>query len=118
MKQWLTFVGRCFRIRRVLKKNNLPVYFWRWTKEYPAGEPLRLALEGSGPLFVKFGQLLSTRKDLLPPDVANALAKLQDQVPPFCGKIAKATIEKSLGGPIEQYFSTFDETPLASASIA
>jgi ubiquinone biosynthesis protein len=75
-------------------------------------------LEDLGPIFVKFGQALSTRRDLLSDDVADELAKLQDQVPPFSGDQAKKTIEASLGGPIEEFFSHFDETPLASASIA
>jgi ubiquinone biosynthesis protein len=110
---------RCFRIQWVLKKNNIPFSRRQWEKkEYPQGKPLRLALETLGPLFVKFGQLLSTRKDLLPEDMAVELAKLQDQVPPFCSKIARNLIEKSLGAPIENIFAHFDEIPLASASVA
>ncbi len=82
------------------------------------GERLRLALEKLGPIFVKFGQLLSTRRDLVPPDVADELALLQDQVPPFDGAQARTIIERSLGKPIDAVFSTFDTNPVASASIA
>ncbi|HEV7714166.1 MAG TPA: ubiquinone biosynthesis regulatory protein kinase UbiB [Steroidobacteraceae bacterium] len=79
---------------------------------------LRLALEELGPIFVKFGQAVSTRRDLLPDDIADELAKLQDRVPPFPGSIARATVERAYGKPIAQVFSAFDETPLAAASIA
>lgn len=99
----------------------LIIFFpWRWfnAHEAPRGESIRLALEELGPIFVKFGQLLSIRGDLLPDDIAAELAKLQDKVPPFDGKIAKNMIEKSLGQPIEVLFSDFTITPLASASIA
>jgi ubiquinone biosynthesis protein len=82
------------------------------------GARLRLALEKLGPIFVKFGQLLSTRRDLVPPDVADELALLQDQVPPFDGSQARSIIERSLGKPIEAVFSAFDADPVASASIA
>lgn len=82
------------------------------------GERLTRALEELGPIFVKFGQVLSTRRDLLPADVADALEKLQDKVAPFPGREARALIEKELGGPIESFYADFDETPLASASIA
>ncbi|MFR9721411.1 ubiquinone biosynthesis regulatory protein kinase UbiB [Aeromonas diversa] len=82
------------------------------------GERIRLAFEALGPIFIKFGQMLSTRRDLLPPDIAEELALLQDRVPPFCGQAARRQIEASLGAPIEQLFDDFDETPLASASIA
>src|SRR3569833_1737289 len=77
-----------------------------------------MALIELGPIFVKFGQILSTRRDLLPSDVAEELALLQDQVPPFPGSIARAAVEKSLGAPIGQLYRSFDETALASASIA
>ena len=96
-------------------------YFNPWSfpkKEIARGESLRLMIEKLGPIFVKFGQLLSTRRDLLPDDIAEELAKLQDQVPPFPGHIAKAIIEKTYGKPLAEYFIDFDETPLASASIA
>ncbi len=82
------------------------------------GESIRLALESLGPIFVKFGQILSTRHDLLPEDIVNELAKLQDQVPPFSNQKAITIIEKALGAPIQKLFIEFDEKPLASASIA
>ena len=81
-------------------------------------ERLRLALEELGPIFVKFGQAVSTRRDLLPPDIADELAKLQDRVPPFDGAVARQLIEASYGRPLAQVFASFDETPLAAASIA
>ncbi|HEX6834472.1 MAG TPA: ubiquinone biosynthesis regulatory protein kinase UbiB, partial [Rudaea sp.] len=84
----------------------------------PRGARLRLALIELGPIFVKFGQILSTRRDLLPPDVADELAVLQDQVPPFPGADARAIVENALGAPIGTLYRAFDETPLASASIA
>jgi ubiquinone biosynthesis protein len=82
------------------------------------GEGLRLALESLGPIFVKFGQVLSTRRDLLPTDIADELAHLQDRVPPFPSRIAVAEIERGLGKTIAQVYQQFDETPIASASIA
>jgi ubiquinone biosynthesis protein len=82
------------------------------------GERLRLALEELGPLFVKFGQALSTRPDLLPSDLAGELAKLQDRVPPFDGATARVAIERSLGKPVGELFASFDEQALAAASIA
>jgi ubiquinone biosynthesis protein len=82
------------------------------------GERTRLALEELGPIFVKFGQAVSTRRDLLPADIAEELAKLQDRVPPFPGTIARELIERSYGQPVAQVFAAFDETPLAAASIA
>jgi ubiquinone biosynthesis protein len=84
----------------------------------PRGARLRLALIELGPIFVKFGQILSTRRDLLPADVADELALLQDQVPPFPGAQARAAIESALRAPIAALYKSFDETPLASASIA
>ncbi len=84
----------------------------------PRGARLRLALQDLGPIFVKFGQILSTRRDLLPGDVADELSQLQDQVPPFPGTQARAAIEAALGAPIAALYESFDETPLASASIA
>src|SRR5437016_4548760 len=81
-------------------------------------ERLRLALEELGPIFVKFGQAVSTRRDLLPADIADELAKLQDRVPPFPGDVAKAMIERAYGKPIGEVFEHFDERPLAAASIA
>lgn len=82
------------------------------------GARLRLALEKLGPIFIKFGQLLSTRRDMLPLDIADELAKLQDQVAPFDSVEAKLLIEQALEGKIENLFSEFSSTPLASASIA
>lgn len=111
----------------------IPTRFWPWYmrlwrlslfwipnrhKQKPRAERLRLALESLGPVYIKFGQMLSTRRDLMPDDIAQELTKLQDKVPPFDGKAARASIERSLGGPLEQWFSDFDEKPLASASIA
>ena len=82
------------------------------------GARLRLALQDLGPIFVKFGQVLATRRDLLPPDIADELCLLQDQVAPFAGTQARAAIERELGGRVEDHYARFDETPLASASIA
>ncbi|MDQ3271528.1 MAG: ubiquinone biosynthesis regulatory protein kinase UbiB, partial [Pseudomonadota bacterium] len=84
----------------------------------PRGARLREALESLGPIFVKFGQVMSTRRDLLPLDIANELARLQDRVPPFDTDIAIAIIEKSFGRPIAAIFDTFERQPVASASIA
>ncbi|WP_346796265.1 ubiquinone biosynthesis regulatory protein kinase UbiB [Halomonas sp. Bachu 37] len=82
------------------------------------GERLRLALEALGPIFIKFGQMLSTRRDLLPEDIADELKRLQDQVPPFPGDKAVARVEKELEMTLAQAFAEFDRAPLASASIA
>ena len=82
------------------------------------GARLRTALEELGPVFVKFGQAVSTRRDLLPDDVAEELARLQDRVPPFAGDAARQIVERALGAPVQEAFATFDETPLAAASIA
>jgi ubiquinone biosynthesis protein len=84
----------------------------------PRAERLRLALEKLGPIFVKFGQMLSTRRDLIPTDIADELAKLQDQVPPFPSDQAVAILEEAFGKPLHDVFSVFDETPVASASVA
>ena len=84
----------------------------------PRGQRLREALQRLGPIFVKFGQVLSTRRDLLPLDVADELALLQDQVPPFPGDVAVATIERAFRKPLDEIFTSFDRTPVASASIA
>lgn len=94
---------------------------WNWVnknKGRTRGECLRLALEELGPIFVKFGQILSTRVDLLPADIAEELSKLQDKVPPFSGKKAQAIVEKAYGRSVHEIFAEFDLTPLASASIA
>ena len=84
----------------------------------PRAQRLRLALENLGPIFVKFGQLLSTRRDLMPTDIADELAKLQDQVPPFPSQQAVALLERSYKKKLAQVFHTFDLTPVASASVA
>ena len=86
--------------------------------ERPLGERIRLALQELGPVYVKFGQILSTRRDLLPTDIAEELALLQDRVPPFPGEQARDIVEKALGKPVSEAFGSFDITPLASASIA
>jgi ubiquinone biosynthesis protein len=134
----LRVLSRLIEIQRVLVRHRLdefvrathlyrPLRFlflmspWTWFergKDAPRGERLRLALEELGPIFVKFGQALSTRRDLLPLDIADELAKLQDRVPPFDGKIARAIVEQAYGRAPEQVFSSFDEKPLAAASIA
>jgi ubiquinone biosynthesis protein len=84
----------------------------------PLGERIRLALEELGPIFVKFGQAISTRRDLLPPDIADELAKLQDAVPPFPAEQAIEIINTAYGEPVEAVFERFDTEPLAAASIA
>ena len=94
--------------------------FWIKNKhpEKTLGERLRLALQELGPVWIKFGQMMSTRRDLFPPHIADPLALLQDQVAPFDGELAKRQMEKALGGPLENWFTEFDIKPLASASIA
>jgi ubiquinone biosynthesis protein len=134
----LRVLSRLIEIQRVLVRHGLdefvrathlfrPLRFvfllspWTWFvrgKDAPRAVRLRLALEELGPIFVKFGQALSTRRDLLPLDIADELAKLQDCVPPFDGKIARRIVEEAYGRSAEQVFSSFDETPLAAASIA
>ncbi|MDO5693015.1 MAG: ubiquinone biosynthesis regulatory protein kinase UbiB [Pseudomonadota bacterium] len=101
---WLRLVARIASIGRDLSA--------------PRGQRLREALERLGPIFVKFGQVLSTRRDLLPADIADELALLQDRVPPFPGDEAVATIERAFGKPIGALFTSFDHVPVASASIA
>ena len=100
-----------------LRLLTLVVTFGR-NLEAPRGQRLREALERLGPIFVKFGQVLSTRRDLLPPDIADELAHLQDRVPPFASDIAVATIERAFGKPLDAVFSHFEQVPVASASIA
>jgi ubiquinone biosynthesis protein len=108
-----THLYRPMRILRVIAP-------WgrRNVADAPRGERLRLALNEMGPIFVKFGQIMSTRRDMIPPDIADELALLQDQVPPFPGEEAKAIVEKALENPVEELFQAFDTMPLASASIA
>jgi len=95
-----------------------PHYLANLGKRRPRGERIRRALEDLGPIYVKFGQILSTRRDLLPDDIAEELAKLRDQVPPFAGEKAQVLIEDALGDRVENLFAKFDQRPLASASIA
>ncbi|QIK80682.1 ubiquinone biosynthesis regulatory protein kinase UbiB [Lysobacter sp. HDW10] len=130
-------VGRAWRIVRTLLRYRLDVLLDNtraeaWLKlarplvpkasadvtELPRGVRLRLALQELGPIFVKFGQILSTRRDLIPEDIANELTLLQAQVKPFDGNEAKRIVERALGMDIETAFADFDTTPLASASIA
>ena len=103
-QRWVRFLVRVITIGRRL--------------DVPRGVRLRLGLERLGPIFVKFGQVMSTRRDLLPPDIADELAKLQDRVPPFPAEVARAIVEKAFGRPIEAVFASFDAVPVASASIA
>ena len=103
-------VGRLVRFMELL-------LFWR-DLSAPRGQRLRCALEELGPIFVKFGQVLSTRRDLMPMDIADELARLQDRVPSFDSDIAIAQIVKSLGAHPDQLFASFERTPVASASIA
>jgi ubiquinone biosynthesis protein len=134
MMQRRTFF-RLIRIQRILVKYGLdefisathllrPLRFFfylaprRRDRSAPQGERIRLALEELGPIFVKFGQAISTRRDLLPPDIANELAKLQDAVPPFPTEQAVAVLESAYGKPIDTVFTRFDREPLAAASIA
>ncbi len=106
---------------------TMPLRLWRRTlfwmpnrhQDKLLGERLRLALQELGPVWIKFGQMLSTRRDLFPPAIADQLALLQDKVAPFDGKLAKQQIEKAMGDlPVETWFDDFDIQPLASASIA
>jgi ubiquinone biosynthesis protein len=102
---------------RVLRVTLKTVLFFRDTST-PRAERLRRALESLGPIFVKFGQMLSTRRDLMPADIAEELAKLQDQVPPFPSAQAIALLEQVYKKPLTEVFTRFDETPIASASVA
>ncbi|MCP4007905.1 MAG: ubiquinone biosynthesis regulatory protein kinase UbiB [Proteobacteria bacterium] len=98
-----------FKLLPVSRKN---------VKDLPRGERFRLALEALGPVFIKFGQALSTRPDMLPPDIAEELAKLQDRVPPFSGEEAIKLIEAAYGESVTQRFASFDNQPIAAASVA
>ncbi|MBU6292927.1 MAG: ubiquinone biosynthesis regulatory protein kinase UbiB, partial [Burkholderiales bacterium] len=93
------------------------LFFWR-DLSVARGARLRRAFEELGPIFVKFGQLLSTRRDLMPPDIADELALLQDRVPPFASDLAVAEITRALGAPPDQLFGSFQREPVASASVA
>ena len=103
-QRWVRLLVRCMTLGRRL--------------DAPRGVRIRMALERLGPIFVKFGQVLSTRRDLLPADLADELAQLQDNVPPFPAAQARALIEKAYGRSIEQIFASFEAEPVASASIA
>ena len=103
---------------RVVRLISQLVPVQRIAAETTRGARVRLALEELGPIFVKFGQILSTRRDVVPPDIADELALLQDQVPPFDGAEARAKIEAALEEPVAKLFADFDETALASASVA
>lgn len=137
MKRQLTSVPRLIGIARVLLRYRLDdlveaVHLFRplkWVRPLfgrpdadiralSRGARLRMALAELGPIFVKFGQILSTRRDLLPQDIADELTLLQDQVPPFPGAQAREAVETALGATIAELYARFDETPLASASIA
>ena len=117
-----------FRLDTFINTTRLPWYFrllvtllpWRlfFRANGSSEERLRGALIALGPVFIKFGQTLSTRRDLLPPDLANELALLQDRVPPFEGSQARKLIEKQLGASVDELFAEFDVEPLASASVA
>ena len=109
-----THLFRPLRLIRFLS----PTFWLRHRSRRPRGERIRRALEDLGPIFVKFGQILSTRRDLLPDDLAEELAKLQDQVPPFSSDDAIKIIEQSFKQPLDSIFQHFERTPLASASIA
>ncbi|MBI0060679.1 ubiquinone biosynthesis regulatory protein kinase UbiB [Gilliamella sp. M0320] len=121
-------VFRAYRLNELLPKHRTSTWFklllislfWvrSKAKQQDVGERLRLALQELGPVWIKFGQMVSTRRDVLPKHLADALAKLQDQVAPFDGLIARQIIESALGCSIDHYFIDFDEKPLASASIA
>ncbi len=102
---------------RVLSVVINTLLFWRPLTQ-PRAVRLRLALESLGPIFIKFGQILSTRRDLIPPDIAEELSKLQDRVPPFSSALALAVIHRTYGKPAHEVFQEFDATPVASASVA
>ena len=104
------------RTRWLLAPLNLLLFFRNTSA--PRAQRLRLALENLGPIFVNFGQVLSTRRDLLPTDIADELAKLQDQVPPFPSAQAVALLELAYKKILHEVFRSFDETPIASASVA
>lgn len=105
-----------FRQRRLRLLRRLISVGRNW--DQPRGVRLRLALEHLGPIFVKFGQVLSTRRDLVPADIVAELSRLQDNVPPFPAAVSRALVEKAFGKPVEELFKSFDAEPVASASIA
>ena len=103
-KPWLRLIARIVSVGRNL--------------EAPRGQRIREALERLGPIFVKFGQVLSTRRDLMPVDIADELARLQDRVPPFASQVAIDTIERAFNKKVDDIFVSFERQPVASASIA
>src|SRR3990167_5009583 len=133
----LSQFGRLLHITRIFVRHDLDEFVhaihlfrpyrtllrllpWRWAPRTlaPRGQRLRDALEELGPIFVKFGQVLSTRPDLLPEDIAEELARLQDRVPPFSGDESVRLVEQALGGKLATWFSEFSREPIASASVA
>lgn len=135
----ITRLLRLWTIQRVFIRHGLdelvlsiplfrPVAFfyylfpWNWQRKNqdfgPRGERIRLSLEELGPIFIKFGQMLSTRRDLIPDDIAIELTRLQDRVPPFSSATARQLIEKAYGRPVTEVFQYFETEPMASASIA
>jgi ubiquinone biosynthesis protein len=134
----LAVFARLLQIQRVLVRHGLDEYLDKthllrplrfafylspatWLqrrRDGSRGERLRLALEELGPVFMKLGQVLSTRRDLLPPDIADELAKLQDRVPPFSNDEARAIVEAAYGQPLSEVFASFESEPLAAATIA
>jgi len=124
----IAHVFALYRLDTFIQEAPLPGYLrflllflpsrWFVRVRDPRGVRLRLALEALGPVFIKFGQMLSTRRDLLPDDLAIELARLQDRVPPFAGDEAQRIIERSLGRPVTELFSEFHVDPIASASVA
>ncbi len=130
-------IGRLLRITQIFVRHDLDEFVralhlfrpyrlalrlmpWRWFRgaSAPRAQRLREALEELGPVFVKFGQMLSTRPDLLPEDIAEELNRLQDRVPPFPGEQALAVIEQAYGDRLDRHLRAFDPVPVASASVA
>jgi ubiquinone biosynthesis protein len=131
----IRLILRLLAIQRVLFRHGLDEFVWathllrpigwvrrmvpRWGRRRdPLGVRIRQTLEELGPIFVKFGQAVSTRGDLLPADIAKELVKLQDQVPPFDSDVALAILEQAFGAPVGEVFAEFDNQPLAAASVA
>ena len=134
----LRLIFRLLSIQRVLVRHGLdeiivsahllrPVRYlfflspWTWMQrrsDEPRGVRIREALQELGPVYVKFGQSVSTRQDVLPDDVGKELAKLQDQMPPFPAEVAAAEVEKIYGRPAREVFAEFEPEALAAASIA
>ncbi|WP_043529345.1 ubiquinone biosynthesis regulatory protein kinase UbiB [Litchfieldella xinjiangensis] len=125
---WILWIITRFRLDTLIPLERLPwwlrvVFVLSPLRVFPVGrrsrgERLRLAMEALGPIFVKFGQMLSTRRDLFPEDIADELRRLQDQVPPFPGDAAAALVEEELEMTLTEAFAEFDAQPLASASVA